>query len=140
MQTWIFYAVLSMLFAGITSVIAKLGLKNISGDLGVGIRTGFVMVFVWINIFAFNHHEFFTSLGFRDVIYLGISGLTTALSWIFYYKAIKLGEVSTVALIDKASILITVLLSFFILKEAITFKTLLALTLILSGLLLMAWK
>ncbi|MCX7877070.1 MAG: EamA family transporter [Ignavibacteria bacterium] len=140
MQTWIIYAVLAMLFAGITSVIAKLGLKNISGDLGVGVRTAFVLIFVWSNILIFGHTKFISSLSAKDVLFLGISGLTTALSWIFYYKAIKSGEVSVVAIIDKASVLITVLLSFLILKEEITLKTIISLVLILSGLILMLWK
>lgn len=129
-----------MLFAGITSVIAKLGLKNISGDLGVGIRTAFVMIFVWGNIFLFSHTQFISSVSLKDILFLGISGLSTALSWIFYYKAIKSGDVSVVAIIDKASVLITVLLSFLILKEDITLKIIISLILILSGLILMLWK
>ena len=100
-----------MVFAGLTSVIAKAGLKNVSSDTGLAVRTIFVFVFVWLNIFLSNNMKDFSNLTKKDVLLLGISALTTSLSWIFYYKAIKVGNVSEVALIDKASILMTIILS-----------------------------
>ncbi|WP_448530225.1 EamA family transporter [Raineya sp.] len=131
---------ISMVFAGLTSVIAKAGLKNVSGDTGLAIRTLFVFAFVWLNIFAFNSLKDFSNLTKNDMLFLGISGLTTSLSWIFYYKAIKMGSVSEVALIDKGSILITLLLSFIFLNETFTWRILLGALLIIAGILVLSWK
>lgn len=140
MPTWIFYAILSMFFAGLTSVIAKFGLKNVSGDTGLAVRTSFVFLLVWLNAIAFKHIRDFGSLTSKDVLFLGISGVTTTLSWIFYYRAIKMGDVSIVAVIDKASIIITLLLSFWLLKEPFTWRIALAAALIISGLLVLTVK
>lgn len=129
-----------MVFAGLTSVIAKAGLKNVSGDTGLAIRTLFVFAFVWLNIFAFNSLKDFSNLTKKDVLFLGISGFTTSLSWIFYYKAIKAGSVSEVALIDKGSILITLSLSFIFLNETFTWRILLGALLIIVGILVLTWK
>lgn len=140
MSNAILYALLSMLFAGVTAVIAKLGLRNISGDAGLAVRTSVVFALVWINAIAFRHVRDFPNLTWRDVGFLAISGITTTLSWIFYYRAIKLGDVSTVAIIDKASIVITLVLSFFLLREPFTWRMAIAAALILSGLLILTLK
>lgn len=140
MKQYQLYALISMLFAGLTSVIAKAGLKNVSGDTGLAIRTSFVFVFIWGNIFVFNQVKDFSNLTLKDCLFLGISALTTTISWIFYYRAIKIGNVSEVALIDKASILITLLLSYLFLQEQLTWKIGIGATLILGGLLTIAWK
>jgi transporter family protein len=140
MRTWVFYAILSMLFAGLTSVIAKFGLKNVSGDTGVTVRTTFVFLLIWINAIAFRHVRDFGHLTSKDILYLAISAITTSLSWIFYYRAIKIGDVSVVAVIDKASIVITLALSFWLLKEPITWRIIIAAVLIISGLLVLISK
>lgn len=129
-----------MLFAGLTAVIAKAGLKNVSGDTGLAVRTSFVFALIWINVFAFNQLKDFQNLTKKDVLFLGISGLTTTFSWIFYYRAIKIGNVSEVALIDKASIVITLLLSFLFLQEQFTWKIAFGAVLMISGLLVITWK
>lgn len=129
-----------MVFAGLTAVIAKAGLKNVAADTGLVIRTCFVFMFVWINMLAFNQVKDFSNLTTKDVVLLGISALTTSISWIFYYKAIKIGQVSEVALIDKASILVTILLSVIFLHEQITWKVGMGATFIIIGLLIMTWK
>jgi len=129
-----------MVFAGLTAVIAKAGLKNVAADTGLVIRTCFVFMFVWINMLAFNQVKDFSNLTTKDVVLLGISALTTSISWIFYYKAIKIGQVSEVALIDKASILVTILLSVIFLHEQITWKVGIGATFIIIGLLIMTWK
>lgn len=140
MKTWIAYAILSMIFAGFTSVIAKMGLTGISGELGLTVRT--VMVFVFVLLFA----AFFVSSGelrsmsSSNYLWLGISAVTTTLSWIFYYKALKDGEVSTIALIDKGSIIIAVLGGVFILREQMTMKTVLGGAMMLAGLFIIAKK
>ncbi|HQA75352.1 MAG: EamA family transporter [Flavobacterium sp.] len=140
MKTYQVFALLSMFFAGLTAVIAKMGLKNVAADTGLAVRTSFVFVFVWLNLFAFNSVKDFSNLTTKDVSFLGFSALTTSISWIFYYKAIKIGNVSEVALIDKASIIITLLLSVLLLNEQFTWKIALGASLILSGLLILAWK
>lgn len=140
MKQYHILALISMVFAGLTSVIAKAGLKNVSGDTGLAIRTLFVFTFVWLNIFAFNSLKDFSNLTKKDILFLGISGLTTSLSWIFYYKAIKAGSVSEVALIDKGSILITLSLSFIFLNETFTWRILLGALLIIAGILILTWK
>ncbi|MBS1650392.1 MAG: EamA family transporter [Bacteroidetes bacterium] len=137
MKQYQFFAVLSMLFAGLTSVIAKAGLKNVSGDTGLAVRTSFVFILIWLNIFVFKHVKDFSNLTTKDIVLLCLSGLTTTLSWIFYYKAIKIGNVSEVALIDKASIIITLLLSFLFLNEPFTWKVALGGLMIVSGLIIL---
>lgn len=109
MEKWMAYAFVSMLFAGFTSVIAKMGLAGISGELGLTIRTlfvcGFVLVFAAFSV----PMQELAVVGQCNLLWLGVSGVTTALSWIFYYKALKAGDVATVALIDKGSVVVAML-------------------------------
>lgn len=140
MKIYQIYALIAMIFAGFTSVIAKAGLKNVSGEAGLAVRTIFVVGIIMLNLFVFKHYKDFAYLSKKDVIFLGLSGLTTSISWIFYYKAIKMGNVSEVALIDKGSILVTLLLSVWILQEALTWKTILGGLLVLSGLIVLSTK
>ena len=140
MKQYQLFALISMLFAGLTSVIAKAGLKNVASDTGIAVRTSFVFVLIWLNVFVFNNVKDFSNLTKRDFLLLGISGLTTTISWVFYYKAIKVGNVSEVALIDKGSIIITLLLSFFFLNETFTLKIALGGAMIIGGLLLLTLK
>jgi transporter family protein len=140
MKQWIFYAIVSMVFAGLTSVIAKFGMKNVSGDAALAIRTTMVFGLVWINVIAFGRLREISLLTKTDVAFLCFSGLTTTLSWIFYYRAIKMGEVSVVASIDKASVVITILLSLLLLKEPVTPKLVLGASLIVIGTFVLIWK
>lgn len=140
MKQYQLFALISMLFAGLTSVIAKAGLKNVASDTGIAVRTSFVFVLIWLNVFVFNNVKDFSNLTKRDFLLLGISGLTTTISWVFYYKAIKVGNVSEVALIDKGSIIITLLLSFFFLNETFTWKIALGGAMIIGGLLILTLK
>lgn len=140
MEKWVFYAIISMVFAGFTSVIAKMGLAGISGELGLTIRTLFVSVFVLgFAVFAVPAAELPT-LDRMNLLWLGLSGVTTTLSWIFYYKALKLGDVATVALIDKGSVVVAILLAWLLLKEVITLRIIMGATLIVAGLLVIAKK
>jgi len=138
MERWVTYAFISMFFAGFTSVIAKQGLVGISGELGLTVRTLFVFFFIVLfALFAITPSEF---SGLRKVNYLwlGMSGVTTALSWVFYYKALKLGDVATVALIDKGSVIIAILLAWLLLKEIITLRIVMGATLIVLGLIVIS--
>jgi transporter family protein len=137
MKTWVLYAILSAIFAGLTAVIAKVGLKDINADLGNMIRTGFVFVFI-VGMFFYTKQSIDTSrLTLSVLAILFLSAVTTALSWVFYYRALKIGEVSYVSMIDKGSIVITVLLSVLLLGETLSLKVIAGLTLIVSGLLVL---
>jgi transporter family protein len=138
MEKWIVFALISMIFAGFTSVIAKLGLTGISGELGLSIRTIFVFVFVLVFAVVFVPRQELSLLTKQNMFWLGLSGVTTSASWIFYYKALKLGEVSTVSLIDKGSVLVAVILAWLLLKEQITLRVIIGSLLILSGLLIVS--
>ena len=138
MERWIFYAVLSMLCAGFTSVIAKMGMENVSAELGLSVRTVFVCGFVFIFALMFVQPSELQKLDGRAVLWLAISGATTALSWIFYYKAIKEGQVATVALIDKGSVVVAMVLAWILLREAIMPRMAMGASLIVAGLLVIA--
>ncbi len=140
MQTWIIYAIIAMIFAGLTSVLAKYGLQNISADFGLGIRTTVIFIIITtINLIGAKYKEF-ANLTSLQITLLVASGITTTLSWIFYYRAMKDGLVSYVAAIDKASILITLLLSFFLLKEPMSPKIIMGASLIFIGMIVLIWK
>ena len=139
-EKWIAYALVSTLFAGCTSVIAKAGLTGISGELGLAIRTCFVFAFVLLFAWLMVPKSQLTDVTSHNLRWLAFSGATTALSWIFYYKALKQGEVSTVAIIDKGSFVVAVLLAWLFLKEEITARVIIGATFILAGLLIVARK
>ncbi len=140
MQDWILFAAISAVFAGFTSVVAKQGLAGISAEMGLTIRTlfvcGLIMLFA---LFAVNLSEF-KLVQKMNYVWLGLSGITTACSWIFYYKALKVGDVATVALIDKASVIVAILLAWWLLKEAITWRIAIGAVLILAGLIIISKK
>lgn len=140
MKQYQIFAIISMIFAGVTSVIAKAGLKNVGADAGLAVRTSFVFILIWLNVFVFRHVKDFSNLTTKDILLLGCSALTTSVSWIFYYKAIKVGNVSEVALIDKASIIITLILSIVILNEQFTWKVAIGGLMIIGGLLVLTIK
>jgi len=140
MKNWVIFALISMCFAGLTSVIAKMGLKNVSSDTGLAVRTVSVVVIVAIYAFFFQDVKDFKNLSRGDVLILSISGITAGLSWVFYFRAVKLGDVGQVALIDKGSIVITVLLSLLIFHEEFTWKLAVGGALIVAGLLILTLK
>lgn len=129
-----------MIFAGLTSVIAKAGLKNVASDTGLAVRTSFVFFLIWLNILVFNNTKDFANLTKRDIVLLAVSGFTTTISWIFYYRAMKVGNVSEIALIDKGSIIITLALSFIFLNEQFTWKIAVGALLIIAGILILTLK
>lgn len=130
-----------MIFAGITSVLAKFGMKNLNSDTALVIRTFIVFSIILANGFLFkNAFAEIRHTSLQNILFLVLSGITTSLSWVFYYRAMKEGQVSYVASIDKASIVVTLLLSFVLLKEPITAKVLLGGGFILTGMLILVWK
>lgn len=138
MEKWMAYAFISMFFAGFTSVIAKMGLVGISGELGLTIRTLFVCAFVLVFATWAVPTQEMTNITTRNLSWLGLSGVTTALSWIF--KALKVGDVATVALIDKGSVVVAMLLAGLVLREVITLRMIAGAGLIVAGLLVIAKK
>ena len=138
MERWVVYALLSMGFAGCTAVIAKIGLSNITGELGLTVRTVFVSVFVLLFAVWMVPLEQFRTIRWHNIWWLAASGIATALSWIFYYKAIKIGDVSKVALIDKGSVVVSIILATLILGETITWPMVIGSVLVVSGVYVMA--
>lgn len=140
MERWVIYAIISMFFAGFTSVVAKQGLVGISAELGLTVRTIFVCIFVLVFAAMAVDPAEVKSLQKVNYVWLAFSAITTAGSWIFYYKALKVGDVATVALIDKGSVVIAILLAWWLLKEAITLRLILGALLIVAGLFVIAKK
>jgi bacterial/archaeal transporter family protein len=138
MERWVVFALISMVFAGCTSVIAKHGLTGISGELGLTVRTLFVFGYVMLFAAMVIRRDEWAALGRYHYFWLGLSGLTTAVSWVFYYKALKEGLVSSVALIDKGSFVVAVVLACLLLGERITPRVCIGSLLILSGLLIVS--
>jgi transporter family protein len=137
METWVLYALISMAFAGLTSVLAKFGMGELPSDLALVIRTSVVFSLVLANAIIIHPIKQLAAVSYKSLIFLALSGLTTALSWIFYYRAIQSGKVSVVATIDKGSIPVTIFLSAVFLHEQITIRTLLAILLVMAGLILL---
>lgn len=140
MEKWLLYALISMVFAGMTSVVAKMGLAGIGAELGLAVRTCFVFAFVMLFAAVTVPATSVGNLSTSNYFWLAVSGVTTAASWVFYYKALKLGDVALVALIDKGSVLIAILLAWVVLKEQITLRTMAGAALMIAGLLLVAKK
>ena len=143
MEPWKIQALLAAIFAGLTSVLAKSGMKNLGPDVSLALRTCVVFTLVMVNALIWTNARPLAALEAarpRDLALLALSGLTTSLSWIFYYRAMKTGTVSFVSLVDKGSILITLLLSFWLLKEPFTPKIALGGVLVLAGLGVLTWK
>lgn len=130
---WIFYAVLSAVFAAATSILAKIGIENVNSNLATAIRTVVVTLMAWMIVFVTNAGKGIGNISKKSWIFLVLSGLATGASWLCYYKALQIGDVSKVAAIDKSSIVLTFLMAFFILNEQFTVKTLIASVLITAG-------
>ena len=130
---WKFYAILSALFAAATAILAKIGLKGVNGNVATAIRTVVILFIAWGIVLASGEISELKTLSKNNLIFLGLSGLATGLSWIFYFKALETGDVSKVAPIDKLSVAIAMGLAFLILKEPIDAKTLVGGGLIVAG-------
>lgn len=130
---WAVYALLSALFAALTSILAKIGIEGISSNLATAIRTVVVVIMSWGIVFMTGVQNQIQTLTSRNWLFLVLSGLATGFSWLFYYRALQIGEASKVAPVDKFSVVITMVLAFLILKEPATFKTILGGLLITAG-------
>ncbi len=130
---WVVYALLSAFFAAATSILAKIGIEGINSNLATAIRTVVVLVMAWGLVFLTGAQSGIANIGSKSWIFLILSGIATGLSWLFYYKALQLGDASRVVPIDKFSVVISMVLAFVILKEALTWKTVLGGLLITAG-------
>ena len=130
---WAVFAVLSAVFAALTSILAKVGIKDVDSNLATAIRTVVVVAMSWLMVFITNAQSGITNIGKKSWIFLILSGIATGLSWLFYYKALQLGDASKVVPIDKFSVVISMILAFVILKEDLTFKTVMGGILITAG-------
>ena len=130
---WKYYALLSALFAALTALFAKIGVRGINSDLATGIRTVVILLITWGIVLCGGHMGEIKDIGRHAWIFLILSGIATGLSWLFYFKALQSGEVSRVAPIDKLSVVITICLPFVLLKEPVSMRVIIGALLITGG-------
>ncbi len=134
---WFIFALLSAVFAALTSILAKVGIEGVDSTLATAVRTLVVLAMSWVMVFVTNTQSGIFSIGKKSWIFLVLSGLATGASWLCYYKAIQIGEVSKVVPIDKLSVVITLVLAFIFLHETFTVKSAVGAVLITAGTLVM---
>ncbi len=134
---WLLFALLSAVFAAATSILAKIGIEGVNSNLATAIRTVVVVVMAWGMVFLTNAQGGIAQIGRKSWIFLILSGLATGASWLCYYRALQLGEVSKVVPIDKLSVVITLVLGFVFLREQVSLKSLIGCILIGAGTLVM---
>ena len=134
---WMLFAILSAVFAALTSILAKVGIEGVNSNLATAIRTVVVVLMAWGMVFLTNAQSGLGEISRKSWLFLILSGLATGASWLFYYRALQIGEASKVVPIDKLSVVITLVLAFVFLHEQITPKSLIGCVLIGVGTLLM---
>ena len=134
---WWLFAILSSVFAALTSILAKIGIEGVNSNLATAVRTVVVLVMSWGMVFLTNAQKGLSEISNRSWLFLILSGLATGASWLCYYKALQMGEASKVVPIDKLSVVITLVLAFAFLHEQVTAKSALGCILIGAGTLLM---
>lgn len=138
-RSWMIYAVLSAVFAALTSILAKVGITGVESNLGTAIRTAVVLIMAWCIVFARGKHKALKTIDKKELVFISLSGIATGASWLCYYYAIAEGLVSVIVPIDKLSILVTVAFSYLVFKEKLSKKAFLGLGLMVIGTLLMAF-
>ena len=139
-MNWVYWAVLSAFFAGITAVLAKIGVAGIDSNLATAIRTSVVLLFSWAIVLATNPHFSLAGISRRSWLFLTLSGLATGLSWLCYFRALQLGEASRVAPVDKLSVVFAILLAAVVLHEKLGWQHWVGGSLIVIGALVLVWK
>lgn len=130
---WVVYALLSALFAASTSILAKIGINGVDSNLATAIRTVVVLVMAWGLVFMTGVQKQISNIGVRSWLFLVLSGIATGLSWLFYYQALQMGDASRVVPIDKSSVVISMVLAFVVLKEQLTWQSIVGGLLITAG-------
>lgn len=138
-MNWLFWALLSTLFAGLTAILAKVGVRDIDSNLATAIRTVVILLFAW-PIALVTKSQSLEDVPVRTWLFLVLSGLATGLSWLCYFRALQLGEASKVAPIDKLSVVVAIVFAAVFLRERLTWQHYLGGTLIVSGAIVVAWK
>ena len=134
---WMIFALLSAIFAALTSILAKIGIENVNSNLATAVRTVVVVIMAWGMVFLTNTQSGITEISRKSWLFLILSGLATGASWMCYYKALQIGDASKVVPIDKLSVVITLVLAFVFLHEQFTMKSLIGCVLIAAGTLFM---
>ena len=134
---WFIFAILSAVFAALTSILAKVGIDGVNSNLATAVRTIVVVLMAWVMVFITNTQSGLFEISKKSWIFLILSGLATGASWLCYYKALQIGEASKVVPVDKLSVVITLILAFVFLHESFTFKSLIGCVLITAGTLIM---
>lgn len=134
---WLVFAILSSVFAALTSILAKVGIDGVNSNLATAIRTLVVLIMAWAMVFLTNNQSGITEIGKKSWIFLILSGIATGASWLCYYKALQMGDASKVVPIDKLSVVITLIMAFVFLHEDFTSKSIIGCILITSGTLFM---
>ena len=134
---WLLFALLSAVFAALTSILTKIGIEGVNSNLATAIRTVVVVIMAWGMVFLTNAQNGLSEIGKKSWIFLILSGLATGASWLCYYRALQVGEASKVVPIDKLSVVFTLILAFVFLHEQFTVKSLVGCILIGAGTLLM---
>ena len=134
---WFFFALLSAIFAALTSILAKIGIEGVPSNLATSIRTVVVILMAWAMVFLTNSQTEIVNISRKSWLFLILSGLATGASWLCYYKALQLGNATEVSAVDKFSLVITLVLAFFFLQDILTFKTIIGCILITIGTLVM---
>ena len=137
---WKVYALLSAMFAALTAIFAKIGVKDIDSNLATAIRTSIILILTWGIVLASGHMTEIKTVPRYTWIFLVLSGIATGLSWLFYFNALQIGDVSRVAPVDKLSVVFTIILSCLILREPLTAKVIAGGLLITAGAIIMIWK
>jgi len=140
LNNWLFWSLLSAFFAGLTAVLAKVGVEGVSSNLATAIRTTVVLLFSWALVAAARAPVSLNSLSKRTWIFLILSGLATGLSWVCYFRALQLGQASQVAPIDKLSVVFVIVLAALFLHEPVTWHHWLGSGLIFAGAIVLAWQ
>lgn len=134
---WWIYALLSAFFAALTAVFAKVGIKGVDSDLATALRTVVILIIAWMITLVKGSAATITTLSKQNFLFLGLSGIATGLSWIFYFKALQIGKVSQVAPLDKLSVALAIVISVIFLGEALTWKDAIGAVLIIAGTLIL---
>lgn len=134
---WLIYALLSAVFASLTSILGKIGIDNVESNLGTAIRTAVVLLMAWMMVFITNKQSSVKQVDKKELCFILVSGVATGASWLCYYKALQDGPASVVVPIDKLSILVTVAFSYIVFKEKLSVKSLVGLIMIVVGTLMM---
>ena len=134
---WFFFALLSAVFAALTSILAKIGIEGVPSNLATAIRTVVVILMAWAMVFSTNSQTEIVNISRKSWLFLILSGLATGASWLSYYKALQMGNATEVSAVDKFSLVITLVLAFFFLQDILTFKTIIGCILITIGTLVM---